>query len=165
MLKNLLWCQSVEGAYLVLPDIANLLKKNEDALIVSGGKGLTWDFCIRKHLGALSLSALKRYILCSRCFYSQCGWTRLVVAAEASSMFQMAPVGTGTDGEGAPRTTTTTWSRRRWPECLWLSLTMTPCPCLRILTLLMRSCRSRKARSSRLVDSLTEEELVVLLDA
>lgn len=64
-------------------------------------------------------------------------------------MFQTAMADAGTGGDGAPRSTTRNRSWRRWPVCLWLCLTMTPCPCLQTLMLLMRSCLSRRARSSR----------------
>lgn len=117
-----------------------------------GGKGVTSDlrFFFHTFISSLyPLSALtERHLLLSMP-YSQCGCTRLVVAAETSSMFQMVTAGTGTDGEGAPRTTMMTWNQRNWHECLWLSLTMTPCPCLQIRMLLMKSCHSRRARSSR----------------
>lgn len=68
MLQSLLWCQPVEGAYLVLPDIADLLPKNKGALIASGGKGLTSHCCAHKHLIALSLSALRETSFCPQCF-------------------------------------------------------------------------------------------------
>lgn len=90
-----------------------------------------------------------RHIFCCHCLYSQHNYIRLTVAAEASSVFQMATVGAGTGGNSIQGTTMTNQSQKNWPACLWHSLTMTPFPCHPIWMLLLRSCHSRKDRSSR----------------